>query len=137
MLEYAEVVAARRKSQILTERENIDFKKLFENLQTQIAQVINKHIESSKVKFTICQTKSFFPLIDFSIPLIIPKMYTENKIELFEQIEDWLELFDYDYFPILNSKKDLVGFTVSWEEQMEIEPFDFSDKIEDEVDIEE
>ena len=137
MIEYAEVIAARRKSQILNERENIDFKKLFEKLQLQISQVINRHTESSQVKFTICQSKSIFPLLDFSIPLVIPKIYLENKIELFEQIEDWLELFDYDYLPIVNSKKDLVGFTVSWEDQMEVEPFDFSDKLEDEVEIEE
>lgn len=134
MLEYAEVVASRRKARILTEREIIDFKKLFEDLQLDIARIINRHTESSQIKFTICQTKSIFPILDLSTPLLIPKMYPENKVELFEQIEDWLVAYDYEYFPILNSKKELVGFTVSWEDEMDIDPFDFIEKPE-EVDV--
>ena len=136
MIEHADVVAARRKANILNERDIIDFKNIFEQLQLQIIQNIGTKIDLPEVKFSICYGKSFLSRLDNSISLSIPKMYYENKLFLFEKVEDWLVFNDYDYIPIFNSKKDLVGFTVSWKDRIDIEPFDFSEE-EEEINIDE
>ena len=137
MLEDAEVVAAKLKSEIMYEREIIDFKLLNEELQNEIAKEISEHKNTPEIKFSICEKDTFFTVLDESKPLYVPKMHPENKLRFFEEIEVWLEDHSYTCKSILDSRKNIVGFTVSWKDLIEIEPFIFDEVEEKEIEVEE
>ena len=125
MLDNAEIIAARRRSYILNERDKIDFKHEYENLQVQIAEAINKHSTSSSVEFKIMVKNAKVPKGRKVIPLKLTPMTRENRIQLFYKIQDWLEGKNYEYLEVQCKNKLFTGFIVSWEDEVEVEPFDF------------
>ena len=134
MLESAEVLAARRKSFILNERKKIDFLQEFENVKKQIATGIYKHHKVSTVEFKIMTKNSKVPINSSIVPIFTSWMCRENRRELFNLVQDWLESKNYDYFEVYNRRKNFSGFIVSWEDYLEVDPLEFKEE-EPEIEI--
>lgn len=133
-MKSAEVMASKRKEMILTERASIDFKELYETLQQDIEKTLVNNHDQAKIKFAICQNRKS-PLPENTFPLYLPKMFSENRLELLEELQIWIESYNYQYFPVYNSKSDVVGFILSWEQEMDIIPFEFYQEEQEIIDI--
>ena len=136
MIENAEIVAARLKSRILKERKSIDFAALFNSLKETIAENIENKQDLPEISFSVVQGKPFLAVKDSPTILTIPKMLYANKIKLFEEIETWIEDNNYFYVANYDKKETFIGFTISWEDYVEVDPFDFNLETDKEIQLE-
>ena len=126
MLENAKIVATKRKSKIVAEREKIDFEDIYYNILKQLASVIDSS-KNYKEEFRIVWDKRQSPKIKEQNIIRIPKMMIENRIQLFNHVLDQLEYEDYDAVNIEKPSGDICGFIVKWSDFDDIKPFEFKE----------